>query len=203
MRTYFWRAVAALMLLQAGAALGQQADPAAIIEAARERARKIEEMKAALNDPDATVRLAVLEAMLTSKDGLMRDIAFETGFSSTDAQVRSLTLRHAFAARDKILFDVSPPVEASADIKKLAQQQIDQGFVTFDLLINPETVDAQKGTFRTRHFEGTGVINGVLVTFDFGSWFGEVTLQDDNTLAGRVAQRGTNTFYLIRGRLTS
>lgn len=166
-------------------------DAAAIIEAARERARKIDELKSVLNDPDPTLRLAAFDAMLTSKDSLMRDLAIQTGLDSTDSVMRGMALRHTIVGRDRIEFSLQPDPATPAPIQKAAQDFIDTtGQSGFSLPLERDKADANDGRLKPSGCGGDGKVSGLLVTFRCGAWLGEVELQDDNTLKGSLRYEG-------------
>ena len=178
-------------------------DTSAIVAAAREKARKVEEVKVALNDPDATVRLAVLEGLLMSDDGLLRDIAIETGLASGESALRSLAFRHAVLRRTAIQFRVSFPDNLPAEKARKMQAKLDSTSVEFQLAIKREKVDFADGSFAHEingGGSGTGKVSGLLINFENIRYRGEAELQPDNTLAGTVTISDLGP-YLIHAKL--
>lgn len=164
----------------------QQADPAKLIEEARARAKKIDEIKAVLNDPDQTVRLAAFEAMVGSGDPLMRDLAIQAGFAASDSTMRALAFKHALLGLDRLVFalavDEGEPKERIEHSKAVLERTGSTASIGFDR----KRTDVARGNFYRPGFDYSGKVEGLAVTFNFGEISGELRLQDDNTLLGRV-----------------
>lgn len=175
-----------------------QTDTSKLIDEARARAKKIDEVKAALADPDQTVRLAIFEGMVTSDDPLMRDIALQGGLASSDALMRAQAFKHALLAQERLVFtltiDDSQPKERIESDNKAFIERGSIARIEFD----GKAGDIKNGVVKGAYNNGSGKVEGMLFTFSYGncsgySCSGELRLQDDNTLSGRL-RWGEHTF---------
>lgn len=173
---------------------------AKLIEAARSKAAKIDELKKILNDPDPTLRFAAFDAMLASEDPLMRDLAIQTGMDSTDSVMRGMALRRIITGRERIEFRLSPDPTTPEAVQKAAREMIEKGgSVSYSLGLKRDQAIPSDGTIVP---EGCGSrdgkVTGLLVTFRCNSWDGEVELQADNSLLGAVYFRAGNTIVAFK-----
>jgi hypothetical protein len=176
----------ALALVFSADALAQ-ASAADIIEEARARARQVEELKQILNDPDQNVRLAAFEAMVASDDPLMRELALDAGLASTDQVLRGMALRHAVLSLKQLNITLSADESAPKPVQELSTAYLTKSGNNYVLVMDPKTSDVTRGTFNapgnTSH---TGNVSGLVVTFNYQYYTGELHLQDDNTLGGVI-----------------
>lgn len=84
----------------------QKQTPAQILAAANEKAKEIEQLKAALRSPDQSVRIATYGAMFDSGDPDIVNMALEEGVLSTDAAVKALTFRTALGQLSALPFEI-------------------------------------------------------------------------------------------------
>lgn len=138
----------------------------------REQAVKIKEMKALLSDPDQTVRLSALDAMLKSDSAPMREVAFEYAFSSPDYAMRALGLR-----------------ERIRNSKVLLVEPSDQGE---PLKLEVLNFDEKNGSLEIRYGHGPGQISGLKLSFEVSSCIGHFQLEDEAVMKGTLACRSQN-----------
>ena len=160
---------------------------AEIIEQARARARQVEEIKQVLNDPDQNVRLAAFEAMVGSDDSLMRELALDAGMNSTDQVLRGMALRQAVLGLSQLAITLTVDNTAPKAIQDSSREFLEKNGNSYVMAIDPKTRDLSTGAFsQPGNTQSRGNISGLVVTFKYTYYTGELYLQEDNTLAGTV-----------------
>lgn len=138
-------------------------DPAKI----RAQAGKIKEMKALLSDPDQTVRLSALGAMLKSDSASMREIAYEYAFSSPDYAMRALGLRERIRNMKIIIVELGDQ----------------EGRFTIEIH------EFKDNTGQLDIINGKGQVGGLEFTFETNVCVGRFQLEDGAILKGSVVCR--------------
>ncbi|TLF47242.1 hypothetical protein FEI13_16330 [Halomonas urmiana] len=83
------------------------------LEAAKERAGMLDQVRTLLADDSASVRLAVFEEVMKSDDPVLRSMALESAFSSGDERLQTAGLRQLFQDRELLSVEVIEPREPS------------------------------------------------------------------------------------------
>jgi hypothetical protein len=183
-----WGKVAMGLLALAIAAEGWAQSAAEIVEQARARARQVEEIKQVLNDPDQNVRLAAFEAMVGSDDSLMRELALDAGLNSTDQVLRGLALRHAVLGLAQLTLTLTVDDSAPKSTQETTRDYLEKSGSTYVMAIDQKTKDLSTGAFNLPSYANhRGNVSGLVVTFNYSNYIGELHLQDDNTLAGTLS----------------
>lgn len=182
-----WGKVTLVVAALAVAAEGWAQSAAEIVDQARARARQVEEIKKLLDDPDQNVRVAAFDTMVGSDDPLMRDLALDAGLNSTDQVLRAVALRHTVLGLAQLTIALAVDDSQSKEAQESARSfQVRNGSV-YTMMIDDKGKDLSTGSFhRTGHAGERGNVSGLVVTFSYGSYSGELQLQDDNSLAGTV-----------------
>ncbi|HKL25339.1 MAG TPA: hypothetical protein VJ910_03850 [Desulfuromonadales bacterium] len=169
-------------VLTAVSAVGAELDAAALKQEIQQRAQTIREFRALLNDPDQTVRLAALDAMLKSDDIAMRELAYGICFNSADQAMRVVCLKNRFADLRTVavaLDNLGGPTEKQQ--KALA----DWGDV-YDFEV--QDYDEKTGQFTTSgesaNYRGKGQVMGTGVTFSQRFCDGTFRLGEGGVLEG-------------------
>ena len=164
-----------------------QTSAADIVEQGRERARQLDEVKQVLNDPDQSVRLAAFEAMVDSDDPLMRELALDTGLASTDQVLRGLALKYAVLGLEQLNIRLAPDPDAPKESQGRVEAYLQKTGAGYTLDIDSKSIDLSRGYFhKPGNANNSGNVSGLVLTFDYQYYAGELHLQDDNTLAGTV-----------------
>jgi hypothetical protein len=74
-------------------------------EAIKQRAAEMQKWRATFADPDPTVRLAALEAVLKGKDPSLRALAIDAALKTDDAGVQAAALLNIFAGTRTIIME--------------------------------------------------------------------------------------------------
>ena len=167
-----------------GTAVG--ADTAATLDQIRERARQIEETRQILADPDQTVRLAAFEALAGGDDAMLREMAIDAGLASTDQLLRGLALRHTVLGLAQLSLTLVADDAAPKPTVERSQAYLEKTGRGWLLVLDGKRSDLQTGRFGGSRSYETGDVSGLVLTFGYGHYSGELHLQDDNTLAGTV-----------------
>lgn len=182
-----WGQVAVGLLALVVAAEGWAQSAAEVIEQARARARQVEEIKQVLNDPDQNVRLAAFEAMVGSDDPLMRELALDAGLNSTDQVLRGMALRHAVLGLAQLTISLEVDESAPKEIQESSRAFLLKNGSSYAMTIDDKGKDLGTGAFHAAgQASHRGNVSGQVVTFKYSYHSGELHLQDDNTLAGKV-----------------
>src|SRR5690606_25851508 len=96
------------------------------IERARQDARETSELKAALNDPDQNVRLAVFDHMLKSDKETVRLIALEAGLGSADTLMRALAFKALIMKLDTLHITLAPDVQTTSARQEAARKHLEK-----------------------------------------------------------------------------
>lgn len=194
-----WGKVALGVLALAVATDGWAQSAAEIIEQARARARQVEEIKQVLNDPDQNVRLAAFEAMVGSDDALMRELALDAGLNSTDQVLRGMALRHAVLGLAQLTISLAVDESAPKEIQESSREFLLKNGSVYTMTIDEKSKDLSTGAF---HAVGQpshrGNVSGLVVTFKYSYYSGELHLQDDNTLAGTMHYQWSSNNHQFR-----
>jgi hypothetical protein len=150
-------------------------NPEELKHSIEERAHKIAEYRALLNDSDQSVRLAALDVMLKSGDTAMQELAYAVAFASADEPMRAVALKNRIANLHSIVVTIDKPNDASANEKRVWNTW--GGTYGFSIT----TFDEKTGRFATTGVNtiGKGQVAGT--TFEF------------------VQQYCTGTFHLGKG----
>jgi hypothetical protein len=151
----------------------------------QDRAQKIAEYRALLEDPDQAVRLSALDVMLKSDDTAMQALAYEAAFKSSDATMRAVALKNRIAGLSAIVVKVKLRDTPSEDEKKVNTKW--GGTYAFDI----KSFDEKTGTFKTSgHYKsGNGHVSGATVQFHQQYCDGSFQLTDGAVLQGSLGCR--------------
>ena len=159
-------------------------DAAALKQKIQQRSQTIQEFRALLNDPDQTVRLAALDAMLKSDDIAMRELAYGICFNSADQTMRVVCLKNRFADLRTVavtIGDIDDPTE------KQQEALADWGGL-YDFEI--KDYDEKTGQFtisgESAYYQGKGQIVGTGVAFSQKVCDGSFRLADGGVLVGEL-----------------
>jgi hypothetical protein len=127
----------------------------------QERAHRIAEYRALLNDPDQSVRLAALDTMLKSDDIAMRELAYAVAFVSTDPTMRAVALKHRIAGMQTVVITIASRKDASQNEKRVRDAW--GGSYAFDI----GGFQEKTGRFNTSgaNTEGKGQVVGTTLEF--------------------------------------
>lgn len=159
MKLFVVPALAGLLLTSGPAVLAQQRpaeasrpapafDPAAI----RRQAAQLDEFRALLADPSATVRLLTIREAITGPDATMRQLAIETGLASNEAAMIELALGGLLVNTQQMIIEF---------VDKDGKPNLEGHLVTLHLAI--QKFDAN-----------TGKIEGVEAANTNIKWFGQL-----------------------------
>jgi hypothetical protein len=157
----------AMLIATSGKALAQRADQsggaasstAAVLENIQREAKQIEQLKAALESPDQSVRVSAFSAMVESGNPALVELAITTAFASADQATKALAIRAAFASVQVMEVALSEPHAAS--------EQMQQDLVTVRRG-NSATVRDIKYDQNTGKFTGyfsSGHVSGTNISF--------------------------------------
>lgn len=174
-------------------ALSAQSSAAEMLEQARERAREIEELKAALNGPDQNMRLAVFNIMVNSDDEATREVALEAGLASTDSLLQAMAFKAVIMNLDRLVLTVEIDKSQPKAGLDFAKEWLDTNGNTYT--IDMPKKDPATGTFWISS-GSKGEVSGTIITFQYGYNTGTLQLIDEVTVAGKVRfhRRGYSAF---------
>jgi len=81
------------------------------LEAARERAAMIDQVRNLLADNSPSVRLAVFEEVMKDEDPVLRSMAMEAAFSGDDERLKTAGLRKLIEEREFLAVELIEPME--------------------------------------------------------------------------------------------
>ncbi|NYT61768.1 hypothetical protein H0A66_05445 [Alcaligenaceae bacterium] len=169
--------------LLAPAALAQDS-VAEVLEKARAEARTHNEYKAALNDPDPSIRLAVFNQMLKQDSPGLRKIAIETGLTSADSIMRSMALQSAVLSLTQLHIKLAVDPQSTQRQQTEAKKYLESQSATIALMMNKK--DNKEGVFIANGWEGQINNLQLLLRTSGGSGKALLVLQDDNSLKGSL-----------------
>jgi|GEM_PF-5680946 hypothetical protein len=186
-------ALSTALLLMSGSALPAFAQSAAeVIERARAEARQFNEYKAALEDPDQSVRLAVFENMLTQQSAPLRMMAIQTGLTNDDLILRSRALLAQIMGMDQLHVQITVNSQATSKAQEATRKFVDEknGVLVFSI----SQKDPETGSFRLGHSNigYSGQITHIQLQANAGTTYSlNLSLQDDSTLKGQFIDQRT------------
>jgi hypothetical protein len=162
----------------------QTSKDADLVERIRAKAKRIEEFKALMNNPDANIRIGTIEALIEGDDQILRDIAIETGFASNDVIVRAAALRALFFTLDTIPVAIATPGKDGKEGKE------------YIVSLRFKNIDRAKGSFvmAGAGYTSTGQVSGTTVTMTWGNCSFVLQPKDGFTISGPSdcqGQKGT------------
>jgi len=102
-----------------------EVDTQSIIEKARSKSSKYQELFAFLEDePDRITRLAAFEQMLDSEDQLLRTQSIEYGLNSKDSEMRNAAFKYSFLKIKRIVCNRSVKKDAGEYQRRKAAEEI-------------------------------------------------------------------------------
>jgi len=124
-----------------------------LVEQIKARAGEINELKALLNNPDSSVRIAAIDVMQNSDDIAMREMGFSAGINSSDEAVVAITVRNKFKEIKNFNIQLKLPADSSEEAVKSFNKmggQIGYVIVTYDpataTFVNDTTYDGRDKT---------------------------------------------------------
>ncbi len=148
-----------------------------LLEKIQERAAKVQEFKALLNNPDQATRLAALDLMTSSEDPVMQEAAYSIGFASADNAMRAVALRRKLKNIQSlaITFD-------SSSMNEKEKNKYAEG-----IILEISDYDAENGQMNVKNKStGKGQITGTKFNFKETNYTGQFELRDNATLEGKV-----------------
>lgn len=143
--------------------------PTSLLERIYTRADEIEKLRAALDHPDLSVRLAAFDVMVNSSNPALRELAITTGHTSDDEAIRALAIRAAFAGVQVMEVTLAAPEGASEqEQEKLQSERRKNGG-----RVSAVEYDPASGKF-TGYFS-SGQVSGTVLTFTTTSCTGTLT----------------------------
>lgn len=186
MAVCFQRTLSASGSSAIGPMLAQQPQNAPNADAIRARAQRIKEMRALLNDPDATVRLETLNQMLKSDDAALHQLGIEAGFASADQNMRALALRRRLQPPADLVLELSPP--ETGDTKYVTEYLARWGsHVPLRIMAFDQATGQMK--LAGGGSDESARLSGTLVLVVFKGCRGNLRLQDEGILAGPMSCR--------------
>jgi hypothetical protein len=163
-------APALLACLSVGVSMAQQAQPRAqssteVLRSIQQSSGDIEQLRAGLHSPDASVRVSTFTAMINSNNPSLVALAINEGHVSSDAALQDLAARAAF--RELTGFLVEPSGEISPDTQSAFAtfstenglrgkvEKYDWGSGTFTLLFGQGQISGSRLSFRTNFCQGS------------------------------------------------
>jgi hypothetical protein len=149
------------------------------IQAIQAKAAEMKQAKVLLNSPDASTRLAVIEAMLDSDDISMRETAYTVGFASADDTVRAITARKRFKELKVMNFEVKLPENANEMQKKI--------FAKFGslLVFNISKYNESTGEIDFKDSSKKASVSGITLNVrDKGYYTATLVMNDESIYAG-------------------
>lgn len=174
-----------------------QDSAAQILEKARAQAREIEELRAILTGADQNMRLATFDTMIKSGDEAMRLVAYEAGLASADSVMRAMAFKAAVMNLDTLHLELAPDPSAPRPIVEASTAYLAKNGNA--LLIGLGKRDPAAGTFRSNSWAGQ--VSGMEFMLNYGGNNAQLTLKDDNALAGVVRLDKGSTRFLATARL--
>lgn len=154
------------------------------VAAIQARAAKIKEVKDLLNNPDASIRLAAMDAMFASDDLALREAAFYAGMNSADESLRSLAVRHRFAEKSVLSLEMVLPDEPSEEQKALYQ------YYGGSLKLEPNAFDLTTGQFSFQSSYIRASSSGLKLDFSVRYGTGSLTMNDELIFTGVYSHKG-------------
>ncbi len=180
--------------------LAQQVDTAQLIEEARERARRIEEAKAVLNDPDPIVRLTSFDALATSGDDILRNVAIDAGLSGADAKMRERALIYALLQLTELRFTLVPDATAERTVLEASRERVSTRGSDLHVRVDRKSSNFEGGVVTIRPVDrnapGQMTVSGTTLRFSLAGTSGVLELQDDDTISGVLR-------HTAQGRVTA
>ncbi|HRP24335.1 MAG TPA: hypothetical protein PLF79_02940 [Thauera sp.] len=175
-----------------------QGTAAEILERARGQARDIEELRKVLNGPDQNMRLATFDAMVKSGDEALRLIAYETGLASADSVLRAMAFKALLLSQNNLHLTLTPDPSAPKPIQEASADYLVKN--GSGLVVPIDGRNAEAGTFKGSNWQGQ--VSGTELVFSYGSRVNaQMSLQDDNAVAGVVRLDSGRTQFLAMGKL--
>src|SRR5690606_26965406 len=129
------------------------------------------------NDPDQNVRLAAFEAMFTSEDPLMRELALDSGRSSTDRVLLGLVRWHAVLGLAQLTITLAVDESAPKPVQERTRDYLVKSGNSYIAPIDPKGSDLTNGAFHSGNAKYRGNVSGLVVTFNYPYYTGELHLQ--------------------------
>lgn len=189
---------ALLLPLYAPASVAQSS-AAAVLEKARAQSKEFNEFKAALNDPDQNVRLAVFDVMLHNENEALRRIALETGLSSADNLIRTMAFKNLVMGLTQLHINLTPDPQAPKP-----QQEAATAFIAnygTALVLNLEKKDIEQATFTSSYWIGQVSGLDIKLNNEVEVKSAELTLQEDGALKGKAHLDRGKTPFIATARL--
>ena len=139
-------AVATLTMMTGSAPVSAQTSAAEMLEAARARARDIEELKGVLNGADQNMRLATFDVMVGSGDDAMRQIAIDLALASADPLLQAMAFKETVLSFNRIVMSLEIDTSQPQTIQDKAQTILSATGSTYALTISSS--DRKTGTFK-------------------------------------------------------
>ncbi|WP_217877414.1 hypothetical protein [Pseudoalteromonas shioyasakiensis] len=157
------------------------------IEQIKKRAAEINELKALIQSPDPSLRLAAIDAMQNSEDLAMREIAFAAGINASDESVVAVTIRNRISEIDNFAVLLTKP-EGNDEAMKTYNNYGSK------VMFRIRSYDKAKGTFvNDTHYDGsdkTSTISGLNLFLESSRCQGDFKLAEDLSYKGAITCSG-------------
>lgn len=144
-----------------------------VLENIQRDAKEVEQLRAALQSPDQSVRVAAFWAMVNSGNPALAEMAITTAFANADQATKALAIRAAFASIRVMEVELTLPQDASEEAKRELGQALGHSFAT----ISNIKYDSNSGKFQG-HFGGydsSGQVSGMTISFQTMGCAGTLT----------------------------
>jgi len=154
-------------------------------EKIKKRSAEMAEVKALLNDPDQSTRLAAMDMMLKSSDTAMKEQAYSAGFNSADDAVRAIALRNKLNEIASLTLYFTLP-EAATEADKKTYQKFGGSLTLVMDKYDEKTAKFTAASTKEAGYNKPGNVSGL--TLSFGTYYcsGTLLLNEQSELAGNV-----------------
>jgi len=134
-----------------------------VLESIQREAKEAEQLRAALQSPDQSVRVAAFWAMVNSGNPAFAEMAITTAFANADQATKALAIRAAFASVQVMEIELTLPQDASEKAKEDLGDAIGHALAT----ISEIKYDAKTGKFegRSMNIDSSGQVSGMTISF--------------------------------------
>lgn len=158
------------------------ASAAELLEQARGKSRDYEELKAALNGPDANMRLATFEVMVASGDPALKEVAIDLALAGTDTVLQALALKTLVLGQRAMNLRLEVDTSQPQQVQEKARAILDSEGNLYSR--NITSSDPDTGIFMMKQYSGQ--VSGTQVNFTNSYDKGTLELVDEVSLRGPV-----------------
>lgn len=152
-------------LAQAPAKPSGEGSGTSVLESIQREAKEAEQLRAALQSPDQSVRLAAFRAMVNSGNPAFAEMAITTAFANADQATKALAIRAAFESVQVMEVELTLPQDAPEGAKPKLDSALKGSFAT----ISDIKYDSKTGKFQGQvsgfGTNGSGQVSGMTISF--------------------------------------